>query len=174
MKWLLISLFVLIAVILLVILIGLSLPKQHVASRSATFRQSPETVWAVITGPPTWRPDLKGYEELPVRSGHRTWRETDKHGQAITYEAVESVAPRKLVVRIADEKLPFGGTWTYDIIAVAGGSSLTITENGEVYNPIFRFVSRFIIGHASTIETYLQALANKFGENVRAAGAKAH
>src|SRR5262249_29847883 len=151
---LLISLFVLIGVILVVILIGLSLPKQHVVSRSVTFYQPPETIWAVITGPPTWRPDLKRYEELPVHNAHRMWRETDKHGQTITYEAIESFAPRKLVVRIADEKLPFGGTWTYDIVPAGGGSSVTITENGEVYNPIFRFVSRFIIGHASTIESY--------------------
>jgi uncharacterized protein YndB with AHSA1/START domain len=174
MKWLLISLFALIALILLVILIGLSLPKQHVVSRSATFRQSPETVWAVITGPPTWRPDLKGYQELPARNGHRTWTETDKHGQAITYEAVESVAPRKLVVRIADEKLPFGGTWTFDIVPAGEGSSITVTENGEIYNPIFRFVLRFIMGHASTIETYLHALQSKLGENVRAARTKGH
>jgi uncharacterized protein YndB with AHSA1/START domain len=174
MKWLLISLFVLIAAIVLVILIGLSLPKQHVASRSATFRQSPEAVWAAITGPPTWRPDLKSYEDLPTRNGHRTWRETDKHGQAITYEAVESTPPKRLVVRIADEKLPFGGTWTYEIVPVAEGSSLTITENGVVYNPIFRFVSRFIIGHASTIEAYLQALAGKLGANARAADARSY
>ena len=71
-----------------------------------------------------------------------------------------------MVTRIADPKLPFGGSWSHQISPVDGGSSLRITETGEVYNPIFRFVSRFFIGHAASIEKYFTALGNKFGERV--------
>ncbi len=39
-------------------------------------------------------------------------------------------------------------------------SSVTITERGSVYNPIFRFMSRFIFGHTATVEAYLDAPAN--------------
>jgi hypothetical protein len=42
------------------------------------------------------------------------------------------------------------------------GTELTITENGEVYNPLFRFVSRFIMGHAATIEKYQRDVAAHF------------
>jgi hypothetical protein len=38
---------------------------------------------------------------------------------------------------------------------------LTITERGVVYNPVFRFASRFIIGHAGSIEQYLAALEGR-------------
>jgi hypothetical protein len=77
---------------------------------------------------------------------------------------VVSQPPAKLVVRIADPKLPFGGTWTYEITPIAAGSSLRIREDGEVYNPIFRFVSRFVLGQSATIDAYLKSLAKKFGE----------
>lgn len=113
---------------------------------------------------------MKSYEELSPQNGHRVWRETDKHGQTIAYETIESAAPTRLVTKIADPKLPFGGTWTYEISPTPTGSSLTITENGEVYNPIFRFVSRFIMGHTATIDAYLKALQTKLG-GAMAAGA---
>ena len=38
---------------------------------------------------------------------------------------------------------------------------MTITERGEVYNPIFRFVSRFVLGHEKTINTYLSAFERR-------------
>ena len=41
------------------------------------------------------------------------------------------------------------------------GSEVTIKEDGEVYSPLFRFVSRFIMGNASTVEEYLKALQTK-------------
>jgi hypothetical protein len=41
--------------------------------------------------------------------------------------------------------------------------TLTITENGEVYNPLFRFVSRFIIGQTATMDGYIKALNAKLG-----------
>jgi hypothetical protein len=82
---------------------------------------------------------------------------------------MESVAPAgdspgRLVARIADPNLPYGGGWTYEVSAVDGGTLLRVTERGEVYNPIFRFVSRFIMGHTKSLEDYLNALAKKFGE----------
>src|SRR5690349_5392810 len=170
MKWILISALVLAGVLILVVIIGALLPKQHVASRSITLNAAPETVWNLISGPPAWRPDVKSYEELPRRNGNRVWRETDKHGQTITYEMVEFSAPRHLVTKIADPKLPFGGTWTYEITQNGAGSSLTITENGEVYNPVFRFVSRFVMGHTATIDRYLQALQVKVCDAMAAKG----
>ncbi|MGH9763547.1 MAG: LIC10604 family protein, partial [Blastocatellia bacterium] len=69
--------------------------------------------------------------------------------------------------RIADANLPFGGSLKYEIEKAGDGIIITITEDGEVYNPVFRFVSRFIMGHSATIEGYLKDLGNKFGEQVK-------
>lgn len=46
------------------------------------------------------------------------------------------------------------------------GSRGRITERGEVYKPVFRFVSRFIIGHAATASAYLKSLGARFGATV--------
>ncbi|HMA23731.1 MAG TPA: hypothetical protein VKP00_07045, partial [Gemmatimonadaceae bacterium] len=43
-------------------------------------------------------------------------------------------------------------------------SRVTIVERGSVYNPLFRFVSRFFMGHTATIDAYLRALGKRFGE----------
>ena len=75
-------------------------------------------------------------------------------------ETIESVAEKRLVRKIADPKMPFGGTWTYEIQADGGGCSLTITEHGEVYNPIFRFITKFT-DMGATINDYLVSLGRK-------------
>ena len=66
--------------------------------------------------------------------------------------------------RIADAKLPFGGSWTYEIApgVTRDLTTLRITENGEVYNPVFRFVSKFVMGHSATIDKYLAAVATRY------------
>jgi uncharacterized protein YndB with AHSA1/START domain len=167
MKWLIVAGVVLAVVVVAVIIVGTLLPKRHVVSRRALIHQPPEAVFALISGPPTWRPSVKSFAELPARDGRPCWREEDGHGQKITYERVESDPPRKMVTRIADPDLPFGGSWKYEIDKADGGSTIAITEDGEVYNPVFRFVSRFIMGHSATIEGYLKDLGKKFGEEVK-------
>jgi hypothetical protein len=164
MKWVFIVVAVLVVFVAVVAIIGAFLPKSHTASRSSRFKQTPPAIWSAITGPPEWRPDIRGFEELPRRDGRRAWKETDKHGQVIAYESIEEIPPTRLVTRIADPKLPFGGTWTIQITPEGGGCMLNITEAGEIYNPIFRFVSRFVLGYSGSIEAYLKALHAKFGE----------
>jgi uncharacterized protein YndB with AHSA1/START domain len=161
MKWLLIVALTIAGLLILVVIIGALLPQKHKVSRTVSLHQPAETVWALISGPPTWRPEITSYQELPHHDGHHMWQETDKHGQTIPYEAVEATPPRHLITRIADPKLPFGGTWTYEIVPAGNSCTLTITENGEVYNPLFRFVSRFLIGQTATMDGYLKALSTK-------------
>jgi hypothetical protein len=142
----------------ILVLIGAALPKEHVATRKIQLHRSPAEVFALIAGPSDWR-DVK-YEllaESPLK-----WRETDSSGAKIIYERVETFAPKRIVNRIADPKLPFGGRWTYEVEPNGSGSELTITENGEVYNPLFRFVSKFIMGHTATIEKYQRDLVAHF------------
>ena len=40
-----------------------------------------------------------------------------------------------------------------------------MTENGEVYNPIFRFMSKFFLSQTETIDTYMADLKRKLGES---------
>ena len=168
MRWVLGIVGILVVVVLLVVAIGYALPKSHVASVSAQYAAPPDTLWATLTDVaafPRWRNDLVRVELLPDENGQRGWREHGKN-DVITYRVVASDPPRRLVTRIADETLPFGGTWTYELAPAGGGTRLTITERGEVYNPVFRFVSRFVLGYTGTMTTMLRALGAKHGETV--------
>jgi hypothetical protein len=42
-------------------------------------------------------------------------------------------------------------------------TTLRITEHGEIYNPIFRALARFVFGYESTMIAYLDALKKKVG-----------
>jgi hypothetical protein len=115
---------------------------------------------------PGWREGLKSVERLPDQNGLPAHLEITSSGE-LPMETLEMTPPQKLVTRIADSNLPFGGTWTFEITPVADGATLRITERGYVTNPFFRFLSRFVFRQTSTIETYLKSLAKKFGEEPR-------
>jgi uncharacterized protein YndB with AHSA1/START domain len=160
---------VLLSLVILVTVIGWLLPRDHVATRIGRYGQPPETIWKAITdvdAMPSWRERLKSVEHLPDRNGLPAHLEITSDGK-IPFETVEMTPPQKLVTRIADPKLPFGGTWTFEIAPMADGATLRITERGYVTNPFFRFMSRFVFSQTSTMETYLKALAKKVGEEPR-------
>ena len=157
MKWAFIIVGILLLLILGVVLVGFSLPVKHVHQAGVRLKAPREKIWDLITGVqnfPTWRKELASVENITDKS----WKETDQSGDSITFEFVEVTRAKRLVTKIIDKDLPFGGTWTFVLSEQNGESELTITENGEVYNPIFRFVSRFIIGHGLSINRYLESL----------------
>lgn len=160
---------VLAGVVLLVVAVvgtGALLPRRHSVSRSAAYRASPEQLFALIAGEQNWRPEILRWEAVPGADGRELVRETTRDGETITYELLERVPPRSLKRRIATENLPYSGTWTYSLQADGGGTAVRITEDGEVYNPVFRFVSRFVIGQTRTMDAYLRTLGKATGENV--------
>jgi len=167
MFWVLVAVGVLIAAVLVATAVGSLLPREHVATRTLTVRQPPLAIWRVITdfaSQPQWHPEMKRAERLPDRNGHEVWQE-EVSGMKIPFETIEVESPRRLVRRIASDDLGFGGVWEYSITPTTeGGCQLTITERGTVGNPLFRFLSKFVFGHTATMEKYLTALANKFGE----------
>jgi uncharacterized protein YndB with AHSA1/START domain len=168
MRWILGIVGVLIAVILVVVVIGYMLPQSHVASMSAQYATPPESLWTSLTDVqafPQWRPGVTRVEPLPDENGQRGWRE-HANGDVVTYRVIEADPPRRLVARIADENLPYGGTWTYELAPATAGTRLTITERGEVYNPVFRFVSRFVLGYTGSMDGVLRALGSRHGETV--------
>lgn len=155
MKIVLIIVAAVVAAVIVILAVGAMLPRKHRVSREVVLRRPPEQVFATITdfaSMPRWRSDVTKVELLP-----NGFREIGSNG-AVTYDVVERDAPRRLVTRIADTNLGYGGTWTYELTPENGGTRLRITEDGDVSNIFFRFMSRFVFGHASTIERYLAAL----------------
>ena len=128
------------AIVLVVAIVGWLLPRDHMASRSATFHARPEVVFPLIASL-----EIGKQDDVPIA-------------------LVEQHAPDRVVTRIADPNLPFGGTWTFELTPEAAGTRVTITERGYVTNPIFRAISRFVIGHEASMASYLRELAARLGE----------
>lgn len=149
-----------------VALIGSRLPKTHVASRSIFLRQSPQDVYAVVRdfgSAPAWRSGVKRVEVEAREGGPVYFREVGKN-DTVNYELVDDVPAVRMVTRIRDTDLGYSGQWTYTFTAENGGTRVTIREDGEVSNVLFRFMSRYVFGHTATVDSYLTSLAKRFGE----------
>jgi uncharacterized protein YndB with AHSA1/START domain len=168
--WVLVSLGALGAAIGVAILIGWWLPVEHRATGQIEIDAPPERIWAAMTDVeafPAWRADVARVERISD-AGTVGWVEHGRHGR-LTFVVERSEPPRVLVTRIADRTLPFGGTWTYEIAPTGRGAVVTIIEHGEIYNPLFRFMSRFVFGYDGTMRAYLSALAARVGGTAAAA-----
>jgi hypothetical protein len=165
MRWAIYIVAAIAIVAVLIVVIGYSLPKAHSVSRSATVAMPPEALYALLVDVDryqSWRPAVKSLQRHPDRDGKPAWTE-EVSGMKIPLYFERAEPTSLLVSRIADPSLPFGGTWTYRIQPAAGGSALTITEDGEVYNPFFRFMSRFVFGHTATMDEFLKNLDSRAG-----------
>jgi ribosome-associated toxin RatA of RatAB toxin-antitoxin module len=166
MRWMLWIVAGLAVLVLIVAIVGAILPKAHVASRTARVAMPPEALYALLADVDryqSWRPDVKSLQRLPDREGKPAWIE-DVGGMKIPMHFERLERPAVIVSRIDGASLPFGGAWTYQIAPAPGGSDLTITENGEVSNVIFRFMSRFVFGHHATMDGFIKHLQAKAGQ----------
>jgi hypothetical protein len=147
--------------------IGSRLSKSHTATRSIFLRQSTQNVYDVIrdfSSAPAWRSDVKRVEVQTQPDGKVHLREEGKNG-TVNYELAEDVPGKRMVTRILDTDLGYSGKWTYVFAPENGGARVTITEDGEVSNALFRFMSRYVFGHTATLDAYLSSLARRFGED---------
>jgi uncharacterized protein YndB with AHSA1/START domain len=148
--------------------IGLLLDEKHAATRETVLAAPPPTVWATITdfsNAPNLRPGLSRVDVLPPVNGLPAWREVERSGKAISYAVTESQPPSRLVVRLIGDDQPFAGVWTYELTPAGSGTRLRLTENGEIYHPVFRFVFHLFLNQAATIEQYLGALEARHGKS---------
>lgn len=155
-----------VGLVVLVLVVGLLLPEGHRASSYVDLAAPRVEVWAAIVdfaGYPEWRPDVERVEARVDSSGDTVWVEHGAGG-ALPLQIAERTEPSRLVVRIVDDGLPFGGRWTYELEELSNGTRVTITEDGKVYNPIFRVISTLFLSEHATMDRYLVALAAKFSE----------
>lgn len=147
---------VLAAFIIIMIFIGRSLPEKHTASITRSFAASPDEVWKVVTNVSEWKSWRKGVKEVSMM-GADTFKENSSNGE-VEYRISNSIPGVSHTSTIITKDLPYGGAWNYVFEKEGSGCKLTITENGEVYNPFFRFMSKYIFGHDGTLKGYMNDL----------------
>jgi carbon monoxide dehydrogenase subunit G len=157
-------LIVVAAIVVLAILAGLAVSKTHRASRTIVLPAAPDAVFAAIADfgkHAEWRKGVKKIDlSGPMAVG--TIITEDGSNGPMSYRIDVLTPPTKLVTRITGSR-QFGGTWTYDLKPSGAGTELTLTEDGEIYNPIFRLVARFIMGYHATMDGYLASLKTRLG-----------
>ena len=142
MKWALWTAATLVALVVIITIAGWLLPVKHEARQDALINRPIDRIYADIANIEGYSAWVEKYEPIRVR-------------------VEEAVPPTRFVTRIDDPGQPFGGTWTFTLEPEGAGTRVTIVEHGEVYNPIFRFMSRFVFGHTATMEAFLRSLANR-------------
>ncbi|HYW32997.1 MAG TPA: SRPBCC family protein, partial [Gemmatimonas sp.] len=143
MYWILFVMGVIVAVVIALIVGGLTTPRTHVASRVVRLRATPETVWAIVRDVgsyASWRPEV---QSTLVEGAE--WEESSSRG-SMRFGVTHDEPPVQFGARILDEDLAFQGEWFWRIDADAGGSRVTLTERGEVGNPVFRFIGTHMTG----------------------------
>ena len=159
MKWLLIIVIAIVVLIAVMYLIGYFMPVKHVARHSVVLNTTSAELWKILHDHaqyPNWRSDLKSV----VVKDDRHWTETSGNG-TLDFESEIVRVNEVFHSHIMNKDLPFGGSWTYELKPNGNRTELTITENGEVYNPLFRFMSKYIFGHESTLKKYGGDIAKK-------------
>lgn len=115
------ALSLVVLVVAAVVVSGVVSPAEHVASVSATLDAPIEDVWRRISDVEryaAWRSDVEGLEVVGRPIGTlvgTTFRETGAEGPVL-FEIVAAEPPSRLVSRIADDTLPFGGQWTFVLL----------------------------------------------------------
>lgn len=154
-------------IVLLCVLIGLMLPKKHKAVVEGHYRARPTELHAAISDVdlgPSWRTGVKQVQVLSRPEEPLRWREVTDWGTLTMVQDVNE--PNRIVARILDEGQGWGGTWTYEISPDGTGTIVRITEDGVVTNPLYRFMSRYVMGYYKGLETYIADLGRRFGETV--------
>ena len=157
--------------------IGTSIPIRHSARCSAQVDAPAEVLFNAIADDgisPSWRPEVRSVVLVSGAGLTAVWRETYKNGQELTLRTVSSVnspasARRKSLIRTIpfDPRAGFDGTWDFEVEPPANPGEpalVSIGEQGNIYNPVYRFLARYVFGYDGSIKTYLTDLAKKYGQ----------
>ncbi len=140
--------------------IGYLQPLEHVARSELVVRKPVDEVWPIVADLERWPSWVEEFDSVSKRG---------RSGEAINYQAssewgdiplvVERLRPPRELVTFMDAG-KFVGRWHFVVEEVPAGTQVTITEHGEVKNPLFRGLRFFTDEHAS-IKSFQRALANR-------------
>ena len=167
-KYAIITLTIIAALIGLAYTVGLTMSQDHTATSSVTLAVPRPEVWGAIVdvaAQPTWRTGLQTVTIEEAAPERMRWTEHGDYGD-IPLRVEERVEPSRLVVVIDSQDLPFGGRWIYTLEEAGGGTHISITEEGSVYNPLFRVMSSLFMSEHETLDNFLTDLGRRFSQQV--------
>ena len=160
MTYLLISI---VAIIAIVLIIGLFLPKERTFTKTAVLNSDVTKVFNIVTdfkNQTSWRNDVK---EIIVIDNN-TWTEVPKKGTAITFKIKQKVENEIFEIEIIEPN-NFNGYWVGTFKQTKPNeTAMEFKEVVTISNPFFRVLSYLFVDLDKTMELYLQNLKQKLGE----------
>ena len=145
------------ALLAVILALGSWIPRSHTVSASVVVAAPRGQVWQLledIPAQPKWRTEVVAIEPRTAEGGHPCWTEIQKYNRVPLCEDV-TAPPTTRVVRIADPRLPYSGTWTYDLQPIdANSTRVTITEQGTTGPAIWRFAGHYIYHEDTSIKQF--------------------
>jgi uncharacterized protein YndB with AHSA1/START domain len=121
---------------------GAMMPREHTATVTVNIAAPIGDVWNVVRDYEhlhEWAPDTNVMTRLPDHDGHEVWQQPTDDG-TFTFTLIEAQEPDRLVVELVADPAMFGGKWTYELEITQLGTQITVTEEGWIGPPPFRFI----------------------------------
>lgn len=152
-----------VAIIALVLIIGLFLPKERTFTKTAVLNSDVTKVFNIITdfkNQTTWRNDVK---EIIVIDDN-TWTEVPKKGTAITFKVKKQIKNEIFEIEIIEPK-SFNGYWVGTFKQTnQDATEIEFKEVVTISNPFFRTLSYLFVDLDKTMDLYLENLKQKLSE----------
>lgn len=165
---------------LLIYIIGLLLPANHIVSRTCTFRTTQAHLWRVLTDVesyPEWQDRVEQVSiiEKNISEGRLMFEEMTRQKKRTSVIHVEQ-KPFSKLLRILEEssrlKTPtFSGSWTYELDESRDDSqritTLKITQQGVIKRPLVRVTQMLLLGFNLRIDIFFKDLQNKIEKDLQ-------
>ena len=172
MKRSLIVFLMLCAFFIVILAYGYSLPVAHQITMQRHYAKSADELWDVIVDYrkySQWRENVYEVNELPAKGIYQAWKEVDANGRSVAFEIVGYSPGMQMTIEVADVTLSYGGSWMFELLPDATGTTVKITENGRIDNLLLRVIAHFATGYTSSMNSWLNSLDNKFAMESRMA-----
>lgn len=152
-----------VAIIAIVLIIGLFLPKERTFTKTAVLNSDVKKVFNIVTdfkNQTSWRNDVK---EIIVIDNY-TWTEVPKKGTAITFKVKQKVENEIFEIEIIEPK-NFNGYWVGTFEQTKPNeTAIEFKEVVTFSNPFFRTISYLFVDLDKTMDLYLENLKQKLIE----------
>lgn len=156
-------LIAIVAIIAIVLIIGLFLPKERTFTKTAVLNSDVKKVFNIVTdfkNQTSWRNDVK---EIIVIDDN-TWTEVPKKGTAITFKVKQKIENEIFKIEIVEPK-NFNGYWVGTFKQTnQNATEIEFKEVVTILNPFFRTLSYLFVDLDKTMDLYLENLKQKLSK----------
>ena len=152
-----------VALIAIVLIIGLFLPKERTFTKTAMLNSDVTKVFNLVSdfkNQTTWRNDVK---EI-IGIDENTWTEVPKKGTAITFKVKQKIENEIFEIEIVEPK-NFNGYWVGTFKQTnQNATEIEFKEVVTISNPFFRTLSYLFVDLDKTMDLYLENLKQKLSK----------